>query len=68
MQVCTPARNEVAVQIHFASVVAQPVAPMALIAQVTAHVGSPDRLCEAARWRSEDTLTAARVRKRILAG
>lgn len=35
MHVWTLVRNEVAEQIHFASVVAQPVAPMALRAQVT---------------------------------
>lgn len=43
MHVWTLVRNEVAEQIHFASVVAQPVAPMALRAQVTAQDGSVDR-------------------------
>jgi len=67
IQVCTPLRKLVAVQIHLASVVAQPVAPMALMAQVTAHDGRLDRSCAAASWRRAETPTAARVRKRILA-
>jgi len=67
IQVCTPLRKPVAVQIHVASVSAQPVLPIAVVAQETAHDGRPARLCAAASWRREETPTAARVKKRILA-
>jgi len=68
MHVSTPLRKVVAVQTHLASVAAQPVLPMALRAQVTAHGGKVDRSCEAARRSREEKPTAARVSKRILSG
>jgi len=67
MQVCTEDRKLVAEQTHLASVAVQPVAPMALRAQVTAQDGSCERSWAAVKWRREEMPTAARVKKRILA-
>jgi len=68
MHDCTELRKLVALQTQAASVAAQPVAPMALRAQVTAHDGRLERSWAAARWRREAMPTAARLKKRILAG
>lgn len=68
MQLATPERNDDAEQIQCASVTAQPVAPMAVRAQVSAQAGRDDRSCDAARCRSEKMLAAASVMKRMVAG
>lgn len=67
MHCSTEARKLVAVQIQAASVVAQPVAPMALVAQVSAQLGRLDKLWEAASSRRAEKPRAATERKRMLA-